>query len=137
MTIKIGLYKLKSLTEAISREPPWLIVTNQEQTETEITYQPFAEFLQNTPPNQVAHISDLAVSQNVGPYPSIEKKINAPELRLYCSHELCNGVRFFRCIDPPANRKSLDHHTISHLYVRYQCSNCKEILKIYGFGGEN
>ena len=108
----------------------------QGQTETEITYQTFSEFLQSTPPNQVAQISDLAVSQNVGPYPSIEKKINTPELRLHCSHESCNGVRFFRCIDLPANRKSLDHHTISYLYVRYQCSNCKETLKVYSLAAK-
>ena len=108
----------------------------QEQVGTEVTYQIFSEFLQNTPPNQLAHISDLAISQNVGPYPSIEKKINAPELRLHCPHESCNGVRFFRCIDLLVDRKSLDHRTISYLYVRYQCSNCKETLKVYSLAAK-
>ena len=107
----------------------------QEQVDTEVTYKTFSEFLQNTPPNQLAHISDLAVPKNAGPYPSIEKRINTPELRLHCSHESCNGVRFFRCIDPPANRKSLDH-TISYLYVKYQCSNCKETLKVYALAAK-
>ncbi len=107
----------------------------QEQVETEVAYQTFSEFLQNTPPNQLGYISDLAVSQNVGPYPNIEKKINAPELRLHCLHELCNGVRFFRCIDLPVDRKSLDHRTIN-LYVKYQCSNCKETLKVYALAAK-
>ena len=103
----------------------------QERIETEVTYQTFSEFLQNTPPNQLGDISDLAVPKNAGPYPSNEKEINTPELSLHCSHESCNGVRFFRCIDLPVDRKSLDHRTISYLYVRYQCSNCRNTLKIY------
>ena len=108
----------------------------QEQTEKEITCQTFSEFLQNTPPNQLAHISDLAVPQNAGPYPSIEKGINTPELKLHCLHESCNGVRFFRCADHLVDRKSLDHRTISYLYVKYQCSNCKETLKVYALAAK-
>ena len=103
----------------------------QEQTEAEITYQPFSEFLQNTPPNQGARISDL-----VGLYPRLEQKINAPELRLHCSYESCNGDRFFRCLDLPDHRKSLDQGTFNYLYIRYQCSNCKNTLKVYSLAAK-
>lgn len=70
----------------------------QEQVQTEVTYQTLSEFLENTPPNQWRNISDLSVAQNIGPYPnSTERVINEPELKLHCSHDLCKGVRFFRC----------------------------------------
>lgn len=102
---------------------------DQEQTETEVLSQTFADFLQNTPPNQPVHISDL-----VDLYPGYEKKINAPELRLHCSHESCNGDRFFRCLDLPNNRKPLHKGTLNYLYIRYQCDNCKKTQKIYSLG---
>ena len=98
----------------------------QEQTETEVTYKIFSEFLQSTPPNQDAYISDL-----VGPYSSVEMKINAPQLRLHCSDKSCNGERFFRCLELPIDRKSLTQGTINYLYVRYQCDNCKNTRKVY------
>ena len=97
----------------------------QEQTEPEVTYQTLAEFLQNAPPNQFVHISDL-----VNPYSTLEK-INAPELILYCSHESCNGDRFFRCLDLPNSRQSLNRGTLNYLYIRYQCDNCKNTKKVY------
>ena len=98
----------------------------QEQIETEVTYETFSEFLQNTPPNQDAYISDL-----VGLYSSIQMKINAPELRLHCSHESCNGERFFRCLELPIDRKSLTQDAIDYLYISYQCDNCKNTRKVY------
>ena len=97
----------------------------KEQIETEVTYQTLSEFLQNTPPNKFVHISDL-----VDPYSTL-KRINAPELILYCSHESCNGDRFFRCLDLPNNRQSLNRGTLNYLYIRYQCDNCKNTRKIY------
>ena len=96
----------------------------QEQTEREVTYQTFSEFLQNTPPNQSVHISDL-----VDPYSS--ERINAPDLILHCSHESCNGDRFFRCIDEWTNRPSLSQDALKYLYIRYQCANCKDTRKVY------
>lgn len=98
----------------------------QEQTETEITYQTFSDFLQNIPPNQPARISDL-----VGLYPRLEQKINAPELRLHCSDESCGGVRTFRCLDLLANRKALEQEVVRYLHLRYQCGNCKKTPKVY------
>ena len=96
----------------------------KEQIETEITYQTFSEFLQNTPPNQPVHISDL-----VDPHSS--ERINAPDLILHCSHESCDGDRFFRCIDGWTNRPFLSQDAVKHLYIRYQCDNCKNTKKVY------
>ena len=103
----------------------------QEQIETEVTYQTFSEFLQNTPPNQLAHISDLAVRQNIGPYPNTRWVINTPALELHCPDDPCNGIRFFRCFDLSLDRKSLEQDTVNYLYVTYQCSNCGKTLKLY------
>ena len=98
----------------------------QDQTETKIVRQTFSEFLENSPPNQVVHVSDLVTL-----YASYEKRINAPELRLHCSYESCSGVRFFRSLELPINRKALDQDTLNYLYIRYQCDNCKNTQKVY------
>ena len=108
----------------------------QEQTETEVAYQTFAEFLQNTPPNQLAHISDLAVPHNAGTYPGLNKRINTPELKLHCSHESCNGVRFFRCIGISEKGKPLEQGAVNHLYVTYQCANCNRTVKVYSLAAK-
>ena len=105
-------------------------LNKKEQAETEVIRQTFSEFLQNTPPNKSVHISDL-----IDPY-STSKEINAPELILHCSHESCNGNRFFRCLDPPTNRRSLIEGTINYLYIRYQCDNCKNTRKVYSLAAQ-
>ena len=96
---------------------------NQEQTKTEVTYQTFSEFLQNTPPNQLVHISDLAMP--------FLKEIRTPALELHCPDDLCNGIRVFRCIAVSNEGKSLELGTNYYFYVRYQCSNCERTLKLY------
>ena len=108
----------------------------REQIEPEVTYQTFSEFLQNTPLNQLAQISDLAVPQNVGPYPSLNRRINTPELKLHCSHESCNGVRFFRCMGVSEKGKSLEQSAVNHLYVIYQCANCNKTVKVYSLAAK-
>ena len=68
----------------------------REQTETEVTCQTSSEFLQNTPPNQWVHISNLTVPHHQASiYPNFDKRINTPELELHCMYDSCNGVRFF------------------------------------------
>ena len=104
----------------------------QEQAETEVTYQTFSEFLQNTPPNQLAHISDLAVQKTiVKPYITVRWFINKPELELHCSDDLCNGVRVFRCTVVSDGGNLSESGTNYCFYVTFQCSNCKNTLKLY------
>jgi hypothetical protein len=47
-----------------------------------------AEFLESIPPNETVDVEDLVTR---GDY-----HISTPEIRLHCSHESCNGTRFFR-----------------------------------------
>ena len=110
----------------------------QEEAQTEATYQTLSEFLQSTPPNQWRHISNLSVSERLGPpYARIIQKINTPELELHCSHDLCKGVRFFRCTKVFSNTGThleeniLKENTLNYLYVTYQCSNCQKTTKVY------
>ena len=104
----------------------------QEQELAEVPYQTLSEFLQSTPPNQWRHISNLSVSQHIGPYASVSREINTPELELHCSSDLCNGVRFFRCAEVFTNPgKYLQENNSNYLYVAYRCSNCQMTRKVY------
>ncbi len=107
-------------------------LNKQEQAETEVTYQPFSEFLQNTPPNQLAYISDLAVQKTVAkPYVTIRWFINKPELELHCSYDSCNGDRFFRCINVSDEGRLGEPNTVYYFYVTYRCANCTKTVKLY------
>ena len=103
----------------------------QEQIETEVTYQPFSEFLQNIPPNQLGYISDLGLPESIDRSFIYHRKINTPALELHCLDDFCNGIRFFRCIAVSGEEKDLKQGTVNHLYITYQCSNCKKTVKIY------
>ena len=104
----------------------------KEQIETEVTYQTLSEFLQNTPPNKLGHISNLVVQRDMfKPASTAYWVINAPMLELHCSDDLCNGVRSFRCPVLPSERKPVEQDIVNYLYVKYQCSNCHNTLKIY------
>ena len=99
----------------------------QEQGQTEIPYQTLSEFLENTPPNQLRYISDFAEQQHLGNYLK-----NKPNLKLHCSDESCDGIRFFRCtweIIHPGTFLQTDIQNF--LYVSYQCSNCQKTGKVY------
>lgn len=95
----------------------------QEESQTEDTYQTLSEFLQSTPPNQSRYISNLSVSEHAGVY-----AINTPELKLHCSDDSCNGVRFFRCTDTGTYLKE---NNVNYLYVTYRCSNCRKTVKVF------
>ena len=105
---------------------------NQEEVQTEVTYQTLSEFLQSTPPNQWRHISDLSVRRTLRPYGNVIKEINKPELALHCPDDLCNGVRFFRYTAVfPSTETDLQENSVNYLYIIYQCSNCKKSRKVY------
>ncbi len=111
--------------------------TKQEQVETVIPYQPFSEFLQSTPPKQWRYISNLSFSQQLGVYAHFNQEISRPELELHCTHDLCNGIRFFRCTAVFSNTGLyLSRDYVSYLYVTYQCSNCQKTRKVYSLAAK-
>ena len=98
------------------------------EVKEEITYQTMAEFLEGAPPNQFVNISDLSVNKKspVGGY--YHNFLRTPEIQLHCSHEKCNGGRFFRCIS--GHNQQVDEQE-KFIYVIFRCSNCQEITKTF------
>ena len=98
------------------------------EVKEEITYQTMAEFLEGAPPNQLINISDLWENKRTSTGSHYDNFLWTPEIQLHCSHEKCNGVRFFRCVSgrnlTVAKREIL-------FYVKYRCSNCQEITKTF------
>ncbi|MBD1914694.1 MULTISPECIES: hypothetical protein [Cyanophyceae] len=82
-----------------------------------------SEFFEDSPPNQVARVSDLAVIQ-----PSYTPILNTPEIQLHCASEVCDGIRFFRCVSTD-KRYTAAHYKF--FFLTYQCSNCRQTEKHY------
>ena len=102
----------------------------KEKIQEETSSQNMSEFLESSPPNQKIKISDLS---SYNPSTSTHS-INTPEIKLHCSHEACNGTRFFRCVsNVPIYIRS---HGYNFIYVTYICSNCQETEKIFSLGAK-
>lgn len=98
----------------------------------EIEYQTLAEFLETNPPNQVVAISDLG---GVKDYTYGQSSImRTPQIQLHCSHESCNGIRFFRCVS--GAETSIDSKDYDFFYVTYRCSNCQNIEKTFSIAAK-
>lgn len=104
-------------------------INNQEQTQNEMPFLTIAEFLETTPPNQFASISDLAICDNVHRSP-----MKRPEIRLYCRNESCGGNRFFRWVQ--SEREDLVENSHTYFYVTYLCSNCQNTRKDYSLAAK-
>ena len=101
---------------------------NSEQLEKENQVLKFSEFLENIPPNQIYEIEELIETKyrlNIGNVDVIRE----PEIQLYCSDDMCNGTRFFRC----TNKKDIDvdEDDFSFFYLYYRCSNCQQYQKVF------
>lgn len=51
--------------------------------------------------------------------------ITAPTIQLFCTHEHCNGIRFFDSEDTVYTRSLKD------VFVDYRCRNCKDTTKTF------
>jgi hypothetical protein len=80
-----------------------------------------AEFLENIPPNETIYIEDLVRRD--------DWHITTPEVRLHCSHESCNGTRFFRFSGRTV--PILNNSTDNYVYLTYRCANCQKSAKIF------
>ena len=92
------------------------------EVKEEIKYQTMAEFLESTPPNQLINISDLSktIPSQFGSY----NVVRTPQIQLHCSHEKCDGVRFFRCVS--GREIELESKDYKFFYATYRCSNCQQ-----------
>jgi hypothetical protein len=88
------------------------------------------DFLEGVPPNQHFKISDLyEIQYATGGKPYC--RFRTPEIQLHCTHESCNGLRFFRSTEPgPA----IPEGYFKFFFITYKCSNCQEIKKTFSLG---
>ncbi|MDI7226907.1 hypothetical protein QMM92_19730 [Leptospira santarosai] len=85
-----------------------------------------SDFLESYPPSQFLTIKNLyRVSKDS--YGLVSWVLLCPELRLHCSSEACNGMRFFRC----TNNYILKENEERTLFLTYQCSNCQKSPKLF------
>lgn len=103
-----------------------------DEVKEEIEYQTISEFLESTPPNQLVHISDLAVWK--GHQYGGSNHMRTPEIQLHCDHENCNGIRFFRCVS--GSEKRLEEKGCEFFYVTYRCSNCQRVQKTFSLAAK-
>jgi len=85
----------------------------------------FAEFLENSPPNHVVELDEIAAFGNYQKI-GLGEYLLSPEIQLHCSSEACNGARFFRQISRPVK---LIRGAWFNTFVEYRCSNCQSTTK--------
>lgn len=100
---------------------------NPDKVQEEIHYESISDFLEGFPPNQLAHISNLSERkylQNIGHC----DVMRTPEIQLHCTSDVCNGVRFFRCVVGQGRKLKQQYE---YLYLTYRCSNCQKYEKTF------
>lgn len=85
----------------------------------------FSEFLESCPPNQSVPIVDLVDLKWYGS--NRYYYLTTPEIQLHCTHDNCNGVRFFRCTT--GHDFQIDNNQTKDLFLTYLCSNCQSNTK--------
>ena len=99
---------------------------SEAQPDEEVEAISFAEFLESKPPNKQFAISTIAEGFHYAK--AKHYRLKTPEIRLHCSHELCNGTRFFRFTDneaPPLSRE------VTFSLLTYQCCNCRQRHRVF------
>lgn len=85
----------------------------------------FSEFLESRPPNQIFRIQDLMQLKWSGS--NQYYFLSTPEIQLHCSHDNCNGVRFFRCTR--GHDIHIENNATKDVFLTYICSNCQANTK--------
>lgn len=98
-------------------------INNLERIQNDTTYQTFAEFLETTPPNLLAHILDLVVPES---HDNNYYRVNTPKLQLHCPHSSCARVMNYRCVEVSHDGELLTPDKLRCFYIFYQCSNCRQ-----------
>ncbi|MBL7074983.1 hypothetical protein ISS37_07080 [candidate division KSB1 bacterium] len=93
-----------------------------------------ADFLESIPPNQPFKISDLSKITYRSNLARYVDEICTPELQLHCPSDVCNGPRFFRCINQSA--PILTQQSYKFLYLTYRCSNCQNTTKVFSLAAQ-
>lgn len=113
-------------------------MTDTDHLVREATPVAFAEFLEEAAPGKSSPITKLATEDTE--YRAGDWYVARPDLQLHCSHESCNGTRFFRCSTNYVTDLPFDEH--KQFFIEYLCSNCQTSTKTFALGairndGEN
>ena len=92
----------------------------------------FAEYLETSPPNSEAIISDLTVRKSSSGGARVCLK--TPDLLLHCPEDSCNGIRFYRCIK--GHDSILGEDECNAFFLNYRCSNCQKTIKTYSLSAQ-
>lgn len=92
-------------------------------------YVPLSEFLESVSPGSVTRVAALTklyryASGQIGGY-----RFCTPDIQLHCSHDSCNGMRFFRISG--RNGEDVPEDDWHFFYATYRCSNCQEVEKTF------
>jgi hypothetical protein len=87
-----------------------------------------AEFLESTPPGVNEEVSDAVTDH---PSYASSRVMSEPDLQLYCPHNACQGLRFFRCTSDWIYVNSTEWQ---YGFATYVCRNCQQTSKIYALG---
>ena len=110
-----------------------MVEESTEDVKEETEYQTLSEFLEGNPPNQLVGIADLSeIKSNV--HGQRWARMRTPQIQLHCSHDNCNGTRFFRCVSD--NNLDLNNKDYEFFYLTYKCSNCQEIEKSFSLAAK-
>lgn len=90
---------------------------------------PLAEFLESVAPGCVTNVSALTVPHRYNTGQIAGYRFCAPDIQLHCSHDSCNGMRFFRFSS--RNREEVPDDSWHYFYASYKCSNCQESEKTF------
>jgi hypothetical protein len=122
------LLRLRLLEGPIMNEQQAVVVPLEGSKEV-VDVLSFAEFLESTPPSQSVNVVSLAEKKwkhaGTGSYYTLA----TPEIQLHCSHDACNGMRFFRFLGDSAPVLTEEKSILC--YVTYRCSNCRKTMKIF------
>lgn len=99
---------------------------NSVQQETERISLP--EFLEGIAPSQLMAVARMARGLETTSGSIYDHRFRTPDIQLHCSHESCNGTRFFRCID---DGPSVSPASFKFFYLTYRCGNCQNVEKTF------
>ena len=90
---------------------------------------PFRAFLMGCPPGDEQDIADLAMVWNRGTTGDASYALTAPDIRLHCCEDVCDGMMVFRSTDKGWTFS--EANVWANYFISYVCSNCQTTSKTF------
>lgn len=82
------------------------------------------DFLESIPPGKLVCVNNLV---NFPP-PHHSARLSTPDIQLHCTNDVCNGLRFFKCV---SEGQFFSENQIHYQFLRYVCRNCQNSHKSF------